>query len=124
MFYPGDDTPVCTRQFCSYRDRSDEFRDIDATVVGLSTGNAAAKLAFEAKHGLTVELLADEGGRVAQAYGLFAKPLGRTRRAVVIVDELGRVAHVHVNPFSVTYDDVGTLRAALDALPAPSTAAR
>lgn len=123
LFYPGDDTPVCTRQFCSYRDRSDEFREIDATIVGLSTGDAAAKLAFQAKHGLTVELLADEGGAVAQAYGVFAKRVGRTKRAAVIVDEHGRVAHVHVNPFSVTYDDVDALRDALDALPSRSAAA-
>ncbi len=117
LFYPGDDTAVCTRQFCSYRDRAEEVESLDATLVGISTKDAASKEAFKAKHGLTVPLLADEDGSVADAYGVRAR-VGFTKRAVIVVDEQGRIAHRHQNPLSLTYDGVDDIRAALDALPA------
>src|ERR687885_475 len=37
LFYPGDETPVCTKQFCSYAAREDELAQLDATVVGISS---------------------------------------------------------------------------------------
>src|ERR1700745_3648727 len=37
LFYPGNNTMVCTKQFCSYRDRADDFAALDATVVGISS---------------------------------------------------------------------------------------
>lgn len=118
LFYPGDDSPVCTKQMCSYRDRADDVAALGATLVGISTRDTASKAAFKAKHGLTVPLLADPDGAVAAAYGLKLKPLGVTKRAVVIVDEEGRVAHQHGNPLSITYDSVDDIAAALDGLPA------
>jgi peroxiredoxin Q/BCP len=118
LFYPGDDTPVCTKQFCSYRDRADEFAGLDATVVGISTKDVASKEAFTAKHGLTVPLLADVDGAVAASYGIYVKRLGMAKRTVFIVDEDGRIAHKHGNLMSLTYDSVDDIRAALEALPA------
>lgn len=115
LFYPGDDTTVCTKQFCSYRDRSADVAELDAVVVGISSGDATSKERFAAKHGLTVPLLADEGGRVADAYGVRSK-LGFTKRAVVIVDEAGRIAHRHTNLLSLSYDSVDDLQAALAAV--------
>ena len=67
LFYPGDDTPVCTRQFCSYRDEGQAMDGLDATVVGISDQSVASHDAFTAKHGLRVPLLADTGRRVAKA---------------------------------------------------------
>lgn len=115
LFYPGDNTPVCTRQFCSYRDRSEEMAGLDAVVVGISGGDAASKASFTARHGLTVPLLADEDGAVAKAYGVRSR-LGVTKRAVILVDAEGRIAHRHENPLSLTYDGVPELRAALEAV--------
>src|SRR5919199_6006210 len=65
LFYPGDNTPVCTRQFCSYRDRDAELAALDATVVGISSQSLDSHRAWSANNSLTVPLLADEGGRVA-----------------------------------------------------------
>ncbi|MCW3038669.1 MAG: alkyl hydroperoxide reductase/Thiol specific antioxidant/Mal allergen [Solirubrobacterales bacterium] len=118
LFYPGDDTSVCTKQFCSYRDNEADMASLNAKVVGISTGDVAAKEAFVAKHGLKTELLADVGGEVAERYGIFAKRLKMAKRTVFIIDEQGKIAHKHGNLLSLTFDDVSDLKAALDKLPA------
>ena len=58
LFYPGDHTPVCTRQFCSYRDDADELAALDATVVGISSQSVDSHESFAAEYGLNVPLLA------------------------------------------------------------------
>ena len=121
LFYPGDNTTVCTKQFCSYRDRADEMAALDAVVVGISTKDEASKENFKSKHGLTVPLLADEDGSVAKAYGVQARGIGMTKRAMFIVDEDGKIAHSHQNFMSLTFDSVDDIKAALDALPARAT---
>src|SRR3954471_14533526 len=112
LFYPGDDTPVCTRQFCSYRDRDEDLAALDATVVGISSNSLDSHRSFSARNSLTVPLLADEGGEVAKAYGAWRGPL-RTKRAVVIVDEQGIVRHRHDHLLGIDYQDVDDLAAAL-----------
>src|SRR5437879_2016413 len=67
LFYPGDNTMVCTKQFCSYRDQPEGFAALGATVVGISAQSVESHDAFRAKHSLTVPLLADEDGAVAKA---------------------------------------------------------
>jgi peroxiredoxin Q/BCP len=118
LFYPGDDTTVCTRQFCSYRDATQEIDGLDATLVGISTQDAASKSAFKAKHGLTTRLLADPDASVSTAYGVYAKRLKMAKRTVFIIDETGIVAYRHANFASLSFDDVNDLRAALAQLPA------
>lgn len=114
LFYPGDDTTVCTKQFCSYRDAGPQVsEDLGAVMVGISTKDVASKQAFAAKYGLTTPLLADVGGTVAESYGVYVKRLKLVKRAVVIVDENGRVAHIHLNPLSLTYDDTDAIKQAL-----------
>ena len=107
LFYPGDDTPVCTRQFCSYRDRADDLASLDATVVGISGGGIESKERFAERHGLTVPLLADPGGEVAGLYGV-RSPIG-PRRAVFVVgpDGVLRAQKVHVLGLRfATVDDI------------------
>jgi peroxiredoxin Q/BCP len=113
LFYPADNTPVCTRQFCSYRDRAGELRDLDAVVVGISSGDVGAKEAFAAEHGLTVPLLADPDRAVARSYGAANRIVG-TRRAVVLVDADGSVAHHSVHRLGLDFagvDDLGEILA-------------
>src|SRR4051794_10344450 len=69
LFYPGDRPPVCTKQFCSYRDRSTEVEELDAVLVGISSQGVESHAAFAADFGLTVPLLADEDRAVARSYG-------------------------------------------------------
>jgi peroxiredoxin Q/BCP len=116
LFYPGDNTPVCTRQMCSYRDRPQEFANLGATVVGISAQDLASHEDFIAKHSLTLPLLADTDRNVAKAYGA-SGTLG-TKRAAIIVDEDGIVRYRHDHLLGLDYQSVDDLKAALDALPA------
>lgn len=115
LFYPADDTPVCTRQFCSYRDDADVFAALDATVIGISRGGVSSKRAFADKHRLTVPLLADRDLAVAKAYGAWSRLRG-VRRAVVIVDEQGIVRHRHDHALGLDFQTAGEIRTALEAL--------
>ena len=119
LFYPGDNTMVCTIQFCSYRDRPDEFAALNATVVGISSQDLASHQAFTAKHGLTVPLLADVDKQVAKAYDAFSSRLG-VKRAVIVIDEGGIVRYRHDHRLGLDYQSVDELKAALEALPAAS----
>lgn len=118
LFYPGDNTPVCTRQFCSYRDAAEGLDALDATVVGISTQSVESHRDWTAKHGLTVPLLADPGGKVAKAFGA-RKALRGTTRAVVIVDEQGQIGHRHDHLLGLDFQTVDDLRDALESMPRP-----
>jgi peroxiredoxin Q/BCP len=118
LFYPGDNTPVCTKQFCSYRDNADAMAGLDATVVGISGKDVGSKQDFATKNELTVPLLADEDGAVSKAYSNFR--LGGTKRSVVIVDEQGKVAYRHDHALGLDFQTAAELKEALDGLPAPA----
>lgn len=116
LFYPGDNTMVCTKQFCSYRDRPAEFAALDATVVGISSQDLDSHAAFTAKHSLNVPLLADVDKTVARAYDAFSPRLG-VKRAVVVIDERGIVRDRHDHLLGLDYQSVEELKSMLDALP-------
>jgi peroxiredoxin Q/BCP len=115
LFYPGDNTPVCLKQMCSYRDRPDDFAALDATIVGISAQDLDSHQGFIEKNSLTVPLLADVDKAVAKAYSA----LGRmgTKRAVIVIDEDGIVRHRHDHLLGLDYQSVDDLKAALDTLP-------
>lgn len=117
LFYPGDFTPVCTKQFCSYAERADDMTELDATVVGISAQPVDRHDEFKEMHAIPVPLLADVDKKVAKAYGV-TQPLLGTRRAVFIVDEDGRIVHRHVHMLGLDFQTVDELREALAALPA------
>jgi peroxiredoxin Q/BCP len=120
LFYPGDNTMVCTKQFCSYRDRAEDFASLNATVVGISSQDLASHEGFAAKHSLNVPLLADVDKAVAKVYSAFSSRLG-TKRAVIVIDEQGIVRHRHDHLLGLDYQSVDDLREALDELPAAAT---
>jgi peroxiredoxin Q/BCP len=117
LFYPGDETAVCTKQFCSYRDHADDMSALDAVVVGISHQDVGSHEAFSAHHGLTVPLLADVDREVAKAYGASAPLLG-TRRAAFVIDEDGIVRHRVVHRLGLDFQSADDLAEALDSLPA------
>jgi peroxiredoxin Q/BCP len=111
-FYPGDFTPVCTRQFCSYRDAADRLDELDAEVLGVSPQTLDSHERFRAKHGLTVPLLADPERDMIRAYGVLG-PGGMVRRSIFIVDPQGIVRYRHVALLGLRYQDVDELRQSL-----------
>src|SRR5689334_1318213 len=64
MFYPGDDTPVCTKEMCSVRDHWSDYQASGAEVVGISTNTVDSHQKFSDKYQLPLRLLADEKGEV------------------------------------------------------------
>ncbi|WCB92580.1 Putative peroxiredoxin bcp [Baekduia alba] len=121
LFYPGDETPVCTKQFCSYRDRADDMSALDAVVVGISGQDVESHRDFTTNHGLTVPLLADPDKAVAKLYGV-TRPMLGTQRATFIVDTTGTVAWCKVHALGLDYVSVDELTTALASVPAQTTA--
>ncbi|HET7120326.1 MAG TPA: peroxiredoxin [Solirubrobacterales bacterium] len=114
VFYPGDFTTVCTRQFCSYRDDGERLDGLDAEVLGISAQSVDSHERFVKEKSLNVPLLADEDKAVARAYGVLVGPV--VRRSTFIVDEEGIVRHAKVSLTSLGYDSVADLEAALEAV--------
>ena len=117
LFYPGDETPVCTKQLNSYNNDLAEFEALDAQVLGISAQSVESHDKFSGKHGFKFPLLSDADKAVAGAYGTLG-PLGFPRRSVFIVDAGGTIRYVHRAIAGLTYRPVSELVAALKALPA------
>lgn len=115
VFYPGDDTPVCTKQLNSYNDGLEQFEGLDAQVLGISAQDVASHQMFAGKHGLRIPLLADTDKAVAGLYGILG-PLGFARRSVFIIDREGIIRYAHRALAGLTYRPVDELVAALAAL--------
>lgn len=95
VFYPGDNTPVCTRQLNEYTDEIDAFHDVGAQVLALSPQDLASHEAFaDRQGGFGFPLLADTDKAVGEAYGILG-PLGFYRRSVFVIDGAGTVAYSH-----------------------------
>ncbi len=115
VFYPGDDTPVCTKQLNSYNDGLERFSDLDAQIVGISAQDIDSHERFADKHGFDFPLLADPDKRVAAAYGTLG-PIGFPRRSVFIVDRDGVIRYAHRAIAGLTYRPVAELIAAIEGL--------
>ena len=113
LFYPGDFTPVCTKQFCSYAERAEDMSSLDATVVGISDQDLDSHSKFVDENGIPVPLLSDADKEVAKSYGASAPVVG-TRRATVIVDAEGKVAYKHVHTLGLDFQTVDDIREALE----------
>jgi thioredoxin-dependent peroxiredoxin len=107
LFYPGDETPVCTKQLCSVRDRWDDYSGTGAEVVGISTDSVESHRRFAENRKLPLKLLSDPEGEVARLYGASSWLPGRAARAVVVIDAEGVVRHHKVQPLSLLrpYDE-------------------
>jgi thioredoxin-dependent peroxiredoxin len=95
VFYPGDNTPVCTRQLNSYSSDIDAFREVDAHVLAISPQTVESHDAFSADQGgFAFPLLADVDKQVGRLYGILG-PVGFYRRSIFVVDAEGVVRHAH-----------------------------
>jgi peroxiredoxin Q/BCP len=114
VFYPGDNTPVCTKQLVCYNNELAQFSELDAQVLALSSQDLESHEKFAAQHGFQFPLLADTEKSVARAYGVLG-PLGIPRRSVFVIDASGVVRYVHRALVGVTFRPVEELIAAISA---------
>ena len=101
LFYPGDNTPVCTAQLCSVRDHWSEYQATGAEVVGISTDTVESHEGFAEKHQLPLRLLSDPDGKVSAAYDMKSWLPGRSARGVVLIDKEGKIAYHKVQAVSL-----------------------
>ena len=109
LFYPGDETPICTRQMCSVRDRWKDYQATGAEVVGISSDSVESHRKFAEHHGLPLRLLADDERRVATLYGALSLIPGRVARSVFVIDANGILRYQDVRPvglFKPKDDDI------------------
>ena len=116
LFYPGDETPVCTKQLCSVRDRWSDYIATGAHVVGISTDTVESHRKFTENRRLPLRLLSDEDGAVTKLFGVRSWIPGRSARAVVVIDAHGVIRYRKVEPLSLfrPNDDqiIGAIRSA------------
>jgi peroxiredoxin Q/BCP len=94
-FYPKDDTSVCIKQACAFRDEFAKFQNAGAVILGISDDSGESHRCFSAKYSLPFSLLSDRGGRVRKLYGV-AKKFGLLPgRVTFVIDREGVVRLVY-----------------------------
>lgn len=101
LFYPGDNTPVCTAQLCSVRDHWSEYQATGAEVVGISTDTVESHSGFAEKHQLPLRLLSDPDRSVSTMYDMKSWLPGRSARGVVVIDKEGKIAYSKAQSLSL-----------------------
>jgi peroxiredoxin Q/BCP len=114
VFYPGDNTPVCTKQLNSYTEDIGQFDSVGAQVLAISPQSVESHDGFSAKHGFKFPLLADTDKSVAGLYGTLG-PLGYPRRSVFVLDGDGVVRYLHRAIAGLTYRSTDELVRAVEA---------
>jgi thioredoxin-dependent peroxiredoxin len=101
LFYPGDNTPVCTAQLCSVRDHWSEYQATGAEVVGISTDSVESHKTFAVDNQLPLRLLSDVDRSVSETYGMKSWLPGRSARGVVVIDKEGKIVYSKAQPVSL-----------------------
>jgi peroxiredoxin Q/BCP len=101
FFYPKDDTPGCTKEACAFRERHEDFRELNAEVIGISSDPVESHRSFAAKHELPFTLLSDEGGKVRKLYGASSTFGLVPGRVTYVLDEEGVVRHIFSSQLGV-----------------------
>jgi peroxiredoxin Q/BCP len=115
VFYPGDNTPVCTRQLNAYTSDIDAFEGVGAQVLAVSPQSVESHDEFSCKQGgFAFPLLADEDKAVGEAYGVLG-PLGFYRRSAFVIDAEGVVRYAHRALAGLTFRPTAELVAAVEA---------
>ena len=90
VFYPGDNTPVCTRQLCDYRDNLKIFSDLAVDVLAINSQSLESHERFAKRHALPFPLLSDADKTVCRSYDAVGL-LGATKRVLVLIYRDGRI---------------------------------
>ncbi len=90
FFYPRDESPICTREVCAFRDAYQDFLDAGAGVVGISSDSEKSHAAFSTHHSLPYPLLADPPAGVERLAQFLGEPFNRAAAAAAIRPQLQR----------------------------------
>ena len=102
FFYPKDESPGCTIQSCSFRDKYEEFNNLGVQIFGVSSDSVSSHKNFKEKYNLQYSLLSDKGGILAERLKL-KKNLGfLPARVTLIVDPKGIIIYAHTSQLGVT----------------------
>jgi peroxiredoxin Q/BCP len=99
-FYPADDTPGCTKEACNFRDDYSAYEQANIVILGISPNTVKSHIKFKQKFHLPFPLLADEGHKVCDLYGVWGpkKMMGREYEGVLrttfLIDENGKIVRV------------------------------
>lgn len=115
LFYPGDETPVCTKQLCSVRDRWDDYAATGAEVVGISMDSVESHKKFTENRNLPLTLLSDAGGEVSKLYDSVSWLPGRSARSVIVIDKNGVIRYRKVETVSLFRPNDDDILAAIKA---------
>jgi thioredoxin-dependent peroxiredoxin len=102
-FYPKDNTSGCTTEACNFRDDYTSYQAAGVTILGVSPDSVASHANFSQKYELPFTLLADEGHKVCELYGVWGlkKNMGReyygVQRTTYLIDAEGKIAKVFAN---------------------------
>ena len=112
FFYPKNNTTVCTKEACAFRDAYEDFNDAGATVVGVSSDSAESHQDFAAQHRLPYLLATDADGALRKAFGV-PKTLGLLPgRVTYVIDRQGVIRNI----FSAQLAAEKHVRTALEAI--------
>lgn len=103
IFYPGDFTPVCTKQLCSYTAAYEEFMHHGYTLLGIGSDSVEKHREFTKSKNIVFPLLSDLKGEVCQAYGVWGNIIRRPKRAIVMVGKDGKITYKHVEATRLLY---------------------
>ena len=117
-FYPKDDTPGCTKEACNFRDDYSAYAEAGVTILGVSPDSVASHMKFKVKFQLPFPLLADDGHKVCDSYGVWGPKqyMGRSYEGVLrttfLIDAQGTIARVfeNVRPAEHSAEVLDTLR--------------
>jgi peroxiredoxin Q/BCP len=114
VFYPADNSPVCTVQLGNYNDHLGALAGAGAQVLALSPQSIASHDEFHAKHGpFSFPLLADTDKEVGATYGILG-PLGFYRRSIFVINADGLVAYAHRSVTSLSFQPAEAIIAAVE----------
>ena len=96
FFYPKDDTPGCTREACAFRDDFDKFRNVEASVFGISEDSIDAHKRFQKRYDLPFDLLSDVNNRIRKQFGVRGTFFGLIPgRVTYVIDQKGIIRHIY-----------------------------
>jgi len=99
-FYPKDDTPGCTVESCTFRDSYEDFKDLGAEVIGISSDSPESHQQFSQKHNLPFTLVSDNNSSVRKTYGVPSTLGLLPGRVTYVIDKEGIIRHIFNSQFN------------------------